>query len=313
MAQLLYQFYYYKYPVFRAADRGGVWFVEIRTIGVCGAGAMGTGIAHVAAQSGFRVILRDLEEGHVQRSVATMGSLMQKAIAKGKLTENDRTATLERITVTTDLSAMAEADFVIEAIFENLALKKEVFAHLDRICRPDVVLATNTSSMSITEIAAATERPAQVVGMHFFNPAQVMRLVEVIHGYQSSEEAVQTAMAVAERMGKTAIRVRKDTPGFVVNRILMPMMIEAIKVVEEGIATPEEVDTAITLGLNHPMGPFTLLDFTGVDVCYNVVEYFHSEFRQPQYAPPQLMKQMVRAGRFGRKAGKGFLGDYPKA
>lgn len=271
---------------------------------------MGTGIAHVAAQAGYRVILRDLEQARVERSVATMDALMQKAVAKGKLTDSDRLSTLERISATADLNAMAEADFVIEAIFEDLRLKKELFAELDRICRSEAVLATNTSSMSITEIAAATGRPAQVVGMHFFNPAQVMRLVEVIHGFQSSEEAVQTAMAVAERMGKTAIRVRKDTPGFVVNRILMPMMVEAIRVVEEGIATPEEVDTAITLGLNHPMGPFTLMDFTGVDVCYNVMEYFHSEFRQPQYAPPQLMKQMVRAGRYGRKAGKGFLGEY---
>lgn len=281
-------------------------------MGVCGAGAMGTGIAHTAAQAGFRVILRDLDLPRVERALATMDGLMQRAIAKGKLTEADREATLARITPATALEPFAEADFVIEAVFEDLALKKELFALLHRICRPDVVLASNTSSMSITEIAAATGRPAQVVGMHFFNPAQVMRLVEVIQGYQSGEEAIQMAMDLAVRMGKTPIRVRKDTPGFVVNRILMPMMAEAIKVVEEGVATPEEVDTAVTLGLNHPMGPFTLLDFTGVDVCYNVMEYFYREFRQPQYAPPLLMRQMVRAGRFGRKAGKGFLGEYPQ-
>jgi 3-hydroxybutyryl-CoA dehydrogenase len=272
---------------------------------------MGTGIAHVAAQAGFRVILRDLERSRVEQSVVSMDGLMQKAIAKGKLTEPDRAATLERISITTDLEAFAEADFVIEAIFEDLALKKELFRTLDTICRPGVVLASNTSSMSITEIGAATARPESVVGMHYFNPVQVMKLVEVIHGYQSGEEAVQAAMDLATRMGKTPIRVRKDTPGFVVNRILMPMMVEAIRVVEEGIATPEEVDTAITLGLNHPMGPFTLLDFTGVDVCHNVMEYFYSEFKQPQYAPPQLIRRMVRAGRLGRKAGKGFLGDYP--
>ncbi|MFZ5824830.1 MAG: 3-hydroxyacyl-CoA dehydrogenase family protein [Bacillota bacterium] len=286
--------------------------MEIRTIGVCGAGAMGTGIAHVAAQAGYRVILRDLEMERVQKAIATMDSLMQRAVAKGKLTEEQRTATLGRITPVTELEAFAEADFMIEAIFEDLALKKELFASLDRICRPGVVLATNTSSMSITEIAAATQRPSQVVGMHFFNPAQVMRLVEVIHGYQSSDEAIQVAMGVARQMGKTAIEVRKDSPGFIVNRILLPMMAEAVRVVEEGIATPEEVDQAITLGLNHPMGPFTLMDFTGVDVCHNVLEYFHREFAQPQYAPPQLVKQMVRAGRLGRKAGKGFLGDYPQ-
>lgn len=289
---------------------GGNELMEIRTIGVCGAGAMGTGIAHVAAQAGFQVLLRDLELPRVERSIATMDGLMQKAIAKGKLTEEERVATLARIRPTTDLAAFAEADFVIEAIFEDLALKKELFGALDRICRADVVLATNASSMSITEIAAATGRPDRVVGMHFFNPAQVMKLVEVIHGYQSSEASVQAALDLATALGKTPIRVRKDTPGFVVNRILMPMMIEAIRVVEEGLATPQEVDTAITMGLNHPMGPFTLLDFTGVDVCYNVMAYFYEELHNPQYAPPQLMKQMIRAGRFGRKAGKGFLGDY---
>jgi len=282
-------------------------------VGVCGAGAMGTGIAHTAAQAGFRVILRDIDLSRVEKSLATMNGLMQRAVAKGKLTDEERIATLARIAPTTSLEVFGEADFVIEAVFEDLSVKKELFADLDRICRPGVVLASNTSSMSITEIAATTERPEQVVGMHFFNPAQVMRLVEVIQGYRSGEDAVQTAMSVATAMGKAPIRVRRDTPGFVVNRILMPMMVEAIKVVEEGIATPEEVDTAITLGLNHPMGPFTLLDFTGVDVCYNVMEYFYSEFRQPQYAPPLLMRQMIRAGRLGRKAGKGFLGEYPQA
>lgn len=280
--------------------------MEIRTIGVCGAGAMGTGIAHVAAQAGYQVLLRDLESERVQRAVAQIDGLMQKAIAKGKLTEEDRQATLGRITPVTDLATFASADFVIEAVFEDLPLKKAIFAELDRICPPGVVLATNTSSMSITEIAAATQRPSRVVGMHFFNPAQVMRLVEVIHAYQSSAEAVQIAMAVARKMGKDPIEVRKDSPGFIVNRILLPMMAEAIRVVEEGIATPEEVDQAITLGLNHPMGPFTLLDFTGVDVCHNALAYLHQEFAQPHYAPPQLMKQMVRAGRLGRKTGKGF-------
>jgi 3-hydroxybutyryl-CoA dehydrogenase len=287
--------------------------MQIRTIGVCGAGAMGTGIAHVAAQAGYRVILRDLELERVQKSISTMDGLMQRAIAKGRLTEEERRATLERITPATELSALAEADFVIEAIFEDLALKKELFASLDRICRSETILATNTSSMSITEIAAATNRPSQVVGMHFFNPVQVMRLVEVIHGYQSSEETVAVTMELARQLGKTPIEVRKDSPGFIVNRILLPMIAEAIKVVEESIATPEEVDKAITLGLNHPMGPFALLDFTGIDVCYNVLEYFHREFGQPQYAPPQLIKQMVRAGRLGRKSGKGFLGDYPQS
>ncbi|HEY3364006.1 MAG TPA: 3-hydroxyacyl-CoA dehydrogenase NAD-binding domain-containing protein [Symbiobacteriaceae bacterium] len=286
--------------------------MEISTVGVCGAGAMGTGIAHVAAQAGFRVILMDMELPRVQQSIARMDALMQKAVAKGKLTEGERTATLSRITPASDAGAMSDADFVIEAVFEDLAVKKELFARLDRVCRPGVVLASNTSSMSITEIGTATKRPEQVVGMHFFNPVQVMKLVEVIHGFQTADATAEAALDMARRLGKTAVRVRKDTPGFVVNRILMPMMAEAIRVVEEGIATPEEVDTAITLGLNHPMGPFELIDFAGIDVCYNVMEYFHSEFRRPEYAPPLLLKQMVRSGQYGRKSGKGFRGEYPQ-
>jgi 3-hydroxybutyryl-CoA dehydrogenase len=283
--------------------------LAITTIGVVGSGAMGTGIAHVAAQAGFTVVLRDLELSRVERSVATIDSLLQKAVAKGKLTAEERQATLGRIKPTTDLSALAEVDFVIEAIFEDLTAKKELFAELDRLCRPDVVLASNTSSMSITELGAATRRPQQVVGMHFFNPAQVMRLVEVIRGYYTTDATMATARSVAEQMGKQVVEVQKDAPGFVVNRILIPMMMEAVRVVEEGIATPQDVDKAITLGLNHPMGPFTLLDFTGIDVCYNVMEYFYSEFRRPEYAPPALIKQMVRAGRLGKKTGKGIY-DY---
>ncbi len=283
--------------------------MTITRIGVVGAGAMGTGIAHVAAQAGFSVLLRDVELARVQKSIGTMDALMQRAIAKGRLTEAERQATLDRLTPTESLEGFAEVDFVIEAAFENLAVKKEIFQALDRVCRPDVILATNTSSMSITEIAAITQRPQQVVGMHFFNPAQVMKLVEVIHGYSTSDATVAATRELCERFGKTAVEVKKDAPGFVVNRILMPLMIEAARVVDEGIATPEDVDKAITLGLNHPMGPFTLLDFTGIDICYNVMEYFHQEFAQPQYAPPQIIKQMVRSGRLGRKTGKGFF-DY---
>lgn len=283
--------------------------MSITRIGVVGAGAMGTGIAHVAAMSGFSVLLRDVELARVQKSIATMDALMQRQIAKGKLTEAERQATLARLTPTDSFDGFAEVDWVIEAVFEEMTVKKDVFQQLDRICRPDAVIATNTSSFSITELAATTGRPQQVVGMHFFNPAQVMKLVEVIRGHYTSDATVATAMELCERFGKTAVEVKKDAPGFVVNRILMPLMIEAARVVEEGIATPEDVDKAITLGLNHPMGPFTLLDFTGIDVCHNVMEYFHKEFAQPQYAPPQIIKQMVRAGRLGRKTGKGFF-DY---
>lgn len=283
--------------------------MDIKRIGVVGSGAMGTGIAHVAALSGFQVMLHDIDEARLNKSVATMDGLMQRNISKGKLTEAERQATLARITTTTTLADFAGADWVIEAIYEDLAAKKQIFSQLDGICRPEVVLCTNTSSMSITEIAAVTGRPAQVCGLHFFNPAQVMKLVEVIRGYYTSDATVAAAKNLCERFGKTAVEVRKDAPGFIVNRILMMLMIEAVKVVEEGIATPEDVDKAITLGLNHPMGPFTLMDFTGNDINHNVMDYFYQEFRDPHYAPPQLMKQLVRAGRLGRKTGKGFY-DY---
>jgi len=283
--------------------------MTITRIGVVGAGAMGTGIAHVAAQAGFSVLLRDVELARVQKSIGTMDNLMQRAVSKGRLTEAERQATLARLTPTESLEGFAEVDWVIEAVFEEMSVKKQVFQALDRVCRPEVVIATNTSSFSITGLAAQTQRPQQVVGMHFFNPAQVMKLVEVIRGYYTSDATVAAALGLCERFGKTGIEVKKDAPGFVVNRILMPLMIEAARVVEEGIATPEDVDKAITLGLNHPMGPFTLMDFTGIDVCHNVMEYFHQEFAEAQYAPPQIVKQMVRAGRLGRKTGKGFF-DY---
>lgn len=280
--------------------------MEIKRIGVVGAGAMGSGIAHTAAQAGFAVVLRDVERERGERAIAQMDGLMQRAVSKGRMTDEQRQATLSRLTPTADWEPLAESDLVIEAVFEDLAVKQEVFRQLDQVCPPDAILASNTSSMSITALAAATRRPEQVCGMHFFNPVQVMRLLEVVRGYQTSDRTVAAARQVGEAMGKTVIEVKKDTPGFVVNRILMPMLIEAARVVEEGIATVEEVDQAVKLGLNHPMGPFELLDFTGIDVCYNVVEYFWSELRESQYRPPHLLKSMVRAGRIGRKAGRGF-------
>lgn len=281
--------------------------MEIRTIGVVGAGAMGSGLAQTAAMSGYRVVLQDVEINRVRTAMGSIDTILRKAVSRGKITEEQRQEAIGRISPSDAPGGLAEADFVVEAVFEDLALKRSVFAELDRVCRSEVVLATNTSSMSVTEIAASTGRPDRVVGMHFFNPVPVMRLVEIIHTAVCSEQTVRTAHEVAARMGKTAVEVRKDRPGFIVNRVLMPMLIEAIRVVEEGVATPEEVDKAVTLGLNHPMGPFTLMDFTGVDVCYNVIQYFHQEFGQPQYAPPQLLKELIRAGRLGRKTGKGFL------
>jgi len=231
---------------------------------------------------------------------------MARSVEKGKMSEEQRQACLGRIKGTIVLEDFADADFVIEAIIEDLDLKKEVFKALDKICRPEIVLATNTSSMSITAIAASTNRPDKVCGMHFFNPAQIMRLVEVIRGLGTSDETMAAAKALAESFGKKAIEVKKDSPGFVVNRIFIPHLVEAARVLQEGVASMEDIDTAVKLGLNYPMGPFELMDFTGIDIACFVMEYFADEFRDGHYAPPQIIKQLVRAGRLGKKTGSGF-------
>ncbi len=279
---------------------------EVRRIGVVGAGAMGSGIAQVAAQAGYEVVLQDVELARVEHAVARMDTLLQRAVQKGRLSEAECQQILARLTPSADLQDLAGVDFVVEAIYEEPQAKKALFADLDRICRPDVVLASNTSSISITDIAGATQRPELVCGMHFFNPVPVMKLVEVVRGHFSAEATISLACQIGEAMGKTVIEVKKDTPGFVVNRILMPFMVEAARVVEEGIASVDDVDKAIKMGLNHPMGPFELMDFTGIDICYNVMDYFWSEFRDARYAPPHLIKNMVRSGRIGKKVGKGF-------
>lgn len=280
--------------------------MEIRTIGVVGAGAMGGGIANLAAMAGYNVILRDIDMAFVEKALKNMDKYMAKSVEKGKMTDEARQAALASIKGTTELEAMADADFVIEAVIEKMDLKKEVFQALDRICRPDVILSTNTSSMSITAIAAVTGRPDKVCGMHFFNPAQIMRLVEVIRGLQTADETIAAARDLAQKLGKTSIEVKKDSPGFVVNRVMIPQFIEAARLFEEGVASIEDIDTAVKLGLNYPMGPFELMDFTGIDISAFVMEYFADELRNNQYAAPQIIKQMVRAGRLGKKTGGGF-------
>ena len=282
---------------------------QIGRIAVVGGGTMGSGIAQLAVTSGYEATLIDVSQALADKGWAAVERRLSRAVERGQQSSEDAEAALGRLTAAVGTEAAAGADFAIEAVVEDLEVKKETFRVLDRVSAPETVLATNTSSMSITEIAAATGRPDRVVGMHFFNPAPVMKLVEVIHGSATSPATVATAMGVARRMGRTPIEVRKDSPGFVVNRILIPLIIEACKVVEEGLATPEDVDTAITLGLNHPMGPFTLLDFTGVDVNQYVMDYFFSEFKQAQYATPRLIRELVRAGRLGRKVGHGAY-DY---
>lgn len=283
--------------------------MTIKTIGIVGAGSMGAGIANLAALNGFNVVLRDIEERYLEGALNRIDQFMAKSITRGKMTEDQKQETLGRIKTTTSLEDLNEVDVVIEAVIEDLALKKEVFSQLDNIVREDVILATNTSSMSITEIAAATKRPDRVAGMHFFNPAQLMKLVEVVRGYETSDETVSTLKALSEQLRKEVVEVKKDTPGFIVNRIMVPQFIEAIRLLEEGVASAEDIDKAVKFGLNYPMGPFELQDYAGVDIGYYVMEYFSNEFNDSRFAPPLLMKQMMRAGRFGKKSGAGFY-DY---
>lgn len=285
--------------------------MSIQTIGVVGAGSMGAGIANLAAMNGFIVILRDIENRFLESALNRMDKFMTKSVQRGKMTEEEKQATLARIKTTTEMSDMKEADLVIEAVLEDLELKKSVFSQLDEICKEEVILATNTSSMSITEIASATKRPDRVAGMHFFNPPQVMKLVEVVRGLQTSDETVETLKVVSRDLKKEVVEVKKDTPGFIVNRIMIPQFIEAIKVLEEGIASAEDIDKAVKYGLNHPMGSFELQDYAGVDIGYHVMEYFKNEFNDNRWAPPLLLKNMMRDGRFGQKVGKGFY-DYEK-
>lgn len=283
--------------------------MSIQTIGVVGAGSMGSGIANLAAMNGFNVVLRDIEERFLESALKRIGKFMDKSVSRGKLTEEQKQEALNRIQTTTSLEDLKDVDVVIEAVIEDLNLKKEVFSTLDHIVREGVILATNTSSMSITEIAAATNRPELVAGMHFFNPAQIMKLVEVVRGIQTSDETVQQLKALSKRLSKEAVEVKKDSPGFIVNRIMLPQFIEAIRLVQEGVASYEDIDKAVKLGLNYPMGPFELQDFAGVDIGFHVMEYFKEEFSENYYAPPLLLKQLVKAGRHGKKTGAGFY-DY---
>jgi len=286
--------------------------MDIKKLGVVGAGAMGNGIAQLAAQIGCDVVMRDIEDAFVERGMKNIDRFLSKSVEKGKLESTEKDAILGRIAGTTDMSRLKDVDFVIEAVIEDLELKKSVFKELDELCRPEVVLASNTSSMSLTEIAAATKRPENVCGMHFFNPVPLMRLVEVIRGYATSDETVAITTDLAKKMGKTTVEVKKDSPGFIVNRIMIPHMVEAIKIVEEGIATKEDVDIAVKNGLNYPMGPFELMDLTGIDICYFVNEYFHKELnKELKWVSPNLFKTMIRAGKLGRKTGEGWY-DYSK-
>ena len=286
--------------------------MEIKKIGVVGAGTMGHGIALVSAQIGCEVIMRDVEDSFVERGMKNIDKFLSKSVEKGKIKEEDKATIISRIKGTTNMEDLKDVDFVVEAVIEDMDLKKTVFKELDELCREEVVLATNTSSMSITEIATATNRPDKVCGMHFFNPVPLMRLVEIIRGHATSDETVKTATELAKRMGKVTVEVKKDSPGFIVNRIMIPHFIEAIRIVEEGIASPEDVDIAVKNGLNYPMGPFELMDLTGIDIALFVINYFHNELnKELKWVAPHLLKTMVKAGKLGRKTGSGWY-DYKK-
>ena len=281
--------------------------MEIKKIGVLGAGAMGNGIAQVCAHNGYEVIMRDIADEFVKRGLKTIEGFLSKSAEKGKISEDDKKATLGRITGTTKIDDLKDVDFVIEAVLEDLDLKKQVFQEMDKLTRPEVILSTNTSSMSITEIAASTKRPDKVLGMHFFNPVPLMRLVEIIMGLETSDEAIKVTWALSEKLGKLPVLVKKDVPGFIVNRLMVPQCMEAIKIYEEGIASMEDIDKAVKTGLNHPMGPFELMDLTGLDIHYYVNEYYHRELNQEiKHVTPFTLKNMIRAGKLGRKTGEGW-------
>lgn len=282
----------------------------MKRIGIIGAGIMGSGIAYLAALQGFEVVQYDTLEGAVTRSHTKALQRMDQAVDAGKMTAQERDLVYRRLTEAHDWNAFKDVDAIIEAVVEVLDVKIAIFQKLDAVVPAGVLLATNTSSLSITAIAQATRRPQDVLGLHFFNPAPVMKLIEIVRGEETSDVTVEKAQALAEELGKETIVVQKDTPGFVVNRVLMPLFIEAMRMLEEGVATAEDIDKGVRLGLNHPMGPLTLADFTGLDVDLHVMDYMYDEFHDDRFAAPLVLRRLVRAGHTGKKSGRGFY-RYP--
>lgn len=275
-------------------------------LAVVGAGLMGAGIAQVAAQAGWQVTLRDLDDAATQRGISGIRRSLEKFAAKGTIEAGDVEAALGRITTTTELDAVADADLVVEAVFERLDVKHEVFRALDKFCKPGAVLATNTSAIPVTQIAAVTERPESVVGTHFFSPVPMMKLCELVRGYKTSDESLATARAFAEGIGKTVVVVNRDIAGFVTTRLIAALVVEAVKLVESGVVSPEDLDTACRLGFGHAMGPLATCDLTGVDVLLHASKNIYTDTADEKFFPPELLQRMVTAGDLGRKTGQGF-------
>ncbi|MEE8540848.1 MAG: 3-hydroxybutyryl-CoA dehydrogenase [Desulfobacterales bacterium] len=282
--------------------------MEIKKVGVLGCGLMGSGIAQVCAQAGFETVVREIDQKFIDKGFGAIEKNLSKAVGKGKMTQADKDATIGRLSGTVALDDLQDCDLIIEAVIEDLNLKNEMYAALDKICPEKTIFASNTSSLTVMSMAASTKRTDRFCGMHFFNPVPLMRLVEVVKTVATSKETIETCFEFSKKIGKTPI-LAKDNSGFIVNLLLIPYLLDAIRVLEQGYASVEDVDTGIKLGLNHPMGPLTLLDFVGLDTTYNIANIMFEEYREKRYAPPPLLKKMVLAGYYGRKSGKGFY-DY---